>query len=774
MSEAALAPARTATALERLRTMARQRPILAGGVRAVLARHEPHAELEGWGAAVIALANVNAGPGALLSALRIAATLPRVGAPDALARATAGLVVAADICRHGGASASRAALEARYDLGPRLAGRAAEDEATWWRTLAALAREEPEAVAIAARTSGRVVAAAGAGGFEAFVGAGLRSSTEPAARFAFLALETRAAQRVLDRLSGDVTFAMLRGRMQAYATALWGRTIVLLEAPPPRADVARRATISTGAVHVPDVLLGTARAAAPDLYRAMVAHAAAHLVLGGPPTEVGRLKPLQVAIVGLIEDARIESLAMRRFPGLRRLWAPYHTVGPSHLKTAPLILARLARGLFDPAHADDDAIVAKARALFDAEPDLTDPGLSRRIGSILGNDIGQMRIQFDAKSFVIEPAYRDDNLGLWLLPPPPPDADVNALDLHLETARVERRPDDGGDGAPDDAEGRGRAKPIAPDDDGIAVAQYPEWDRAAGIERPDWTTVREVVSPMAPAHRLEAALEADAGLRRRVERLVRAARVGRPTRLKRQPDGLELDLDAAVDAARALRAGETPDEHVFLRKVLRARDLATLIFVDISESTRERALGDLTRERVPSLDRRVIDVEKVALALLGRAMEAARDRFALRAFASDGRDKVRWARLKDFDERFDASAMGRLAGLEPGLSTRLGAALRHAGSELAPLAAARKIVIVLGDGAPSDIDVADPADLVADARRAVLELHAAGIDTFGLTLDPTGRGAGAAIYGRAHDMPVRRVDELPARLSALYFRIARR
>ena len=260
-------------------------------------------------------------------------------------------------------------------------------------------------------------------------------------------------------------------------------------------------------------------------------------------------------------------------------------------------------------------------------------------------------------------------------------------------------------------------------------------------------------------------LAAHAGLRRRVERLVRAARVGLPTRLKRQPDGLDLDIDAAIDAARALRTGEAPDERVYLRKVVRARDLVTLILIDISEST---------RDRVPGLDQRVIDIEKVAVTLLAQTMDAARDTFALRAFASDGRAKVRWSKIKDFNETLDDTALARLAGLEPGFSTRLGAALRHAGTELAPVAATRKIVIVLSDGAPSDIDIVDPAELTEDARRAVLGLRSMGIETFGLTLDPSGQGAGPTIFGVAHHMPVRRMAELPARLSALFFRLARR
>ncbi len=91
--------------------------------------------------------------------------------------------------------------------------------------------------------------------------------------------------------------------------------------------------------------------AARALYRAAAAHAQAHLVLGGPRFPVGKLKPLQIALVTLIEDARIEMLAMRQLPGLRRLWSPYHVAVPAGVSTAPMLLARLARALFDPAYA---------------------------------------------------------------------------------------------------------------------------------------------------------------------------------------------------------------------------------------------------------------------------------------------------------------------------------------------------------------------------------------------------------------------------------------
>ena len=744
----------------RLRTMVQQRPMLMGGYEAALARRgtSSHAEIELWAASVLMLANVNAGPAALLAAFHLTAT---AGSPRAFARMAGALEAAAAICRGAGAGATLASLDAYRDFG---LGLEEDARAAWWRGMVQLAKEAPNCLASAATTTGPIVRDFGAATFEAFVTAALRATREPDRRQALLALSDPEARRLLERLSGEATFQVMQPRLQAFAMALWGRAVSLREMPAPtKLRGQRRASFSAPFVYVPDV--GGTASRAPRLYEAIVAHATAHLVLGDRPFDPGKLKPIQLALVGLIEDARIEALAMRRFPGLFRLWAPFHTVEPSHLKTAPMILARLSRALFDPAYVDDDAIVAKGRALFVAEPTLDDPILSRRIGDVLGNDIGQMRIRFDALQHVIEPIYRDDNLGLWQ---PRDDADTPALDMPLDPARPqpEERENSGGD--PDAASHETNklwARSLTPDERGPVIAHYAEWDRAAGIERPDWTTIRATPVLEASTIRIDQSLAQHAGLSARVSRLVRAARVGLPTRLRRQPDGPELDLDAAVDAVTALRVGQFPGDRLHQRKITRTRDLAVLILVDTSEST---------RDPVPTAGINVLAAEQIAVAVLAQAMESQGDRFALRAFASDGRDDVRYIAIKDFSAPFDRGARARLAGLRSGLSTRLGAALRHAGTELAKVAAIRRVMIVLTDGAPSDIDVADPDDLVVDARRAVLTLHRRGIDVFGLTLDPNGQGAGAAAFGRSNHMPVRRIEELPDRLASVYFRIARR
>jgi nitric oxide reductase activation protein len=197
----------------------------------------------------------------------------------------------------------------------------------------------------------------------------------------------------------------------------------------------------------------------------------------------------------------------------------------------------------------------------------------------------------------------------------------------------------------------------------------------------------------------------------------------------------------------------------------RKRDLTVTILLDVSEST---------RDRVVSVGASVLDVERLAVATLAEALAALHDPFALRAFASAGRDDVRVFCLKEFDEPYGAVVKARLAHLEPHLSTRLGTALRHAGAEIASVRSHRKLILMLTDGEPSDIDVVDPRDLVEDARRAVLGLRSRGIDVFGVTLDPSGAGSGAIVFGRSQHMPVRRLEDLPARLAELYFRLARR
>jgi uncharacterized protein YegL len=752
----------------RLHLLMRQREMLRPVFRETwddLSHHFDATELEAWSDAVLQLANVNAGPACLIAYWEAS----RDGAErEEIAPLLAAAQTAADICRHAGAGAATAALRAlpvatrAFGRGPQLA--------RWWRVMDLLARQAAESVELVAARLNEILAPGTIDAFENFVSAGLRAASgNKARRIAFFSLEDELARRMIARDLGSVTFPETEVELKAFLTALWGRTPLLRSFSTDNNQTAqRRASIAGPLIRLPEVYRGVQGDAARALFRAAAAHAQAHLVLGQGLFPVGTLKPLQIALVNLVEDARIERLAMRQFPGLRRLWSPYHIASPSGVVAVPTLLARLARALFDPDYADADAFVAKGRAMVAAAAArIEDPAISREIGMLLGNDLGQMRVQLNVKTYVVEPVYRDDGLGLWDFGEnAPPSGEV--VELPIEAVRIEQRETSVQDSTSGEMEGEraeiGGARPVAPDQRGVVIAKYPEWDSAHGIERPEWTVVREVGPLLGEPRQIEEALDRAHVLRRRIGRLIRGVRIGRKIRLNRQHEGHDLDIDAVLDAGIALRSGREPDPRVFRSSTSVYRDLSALLLIDISESTRDRLRSGET----------VLDIERLAVSILAEAMDKLGDPFSLLAFASDGREDVKMTSIKSFDEPYDRASKARLAGLSSGLSTRLGAALRHAGSVIGGgTVSARKLVIVLTDGEPSDIDVTEPLMLVEDARRAAVGLHAAGIDTCGVVLGQAGASAASRIFGRGKTMMVHRVEDLPNRLSELYFRLAR-
>lgn len=722
-------------------------------------------ELEAWADTVLTLAHVNAGPTCLIAYWE--ASRHSDGGQEIAPLLAAGQG-AADICRHAGAKSATAALQALPAARRVLGNGPALDR--WWRVMGTLARQAPESIALVAANVGEILAPGTIDAFENFVAAGLKfASGNKARRLAFFTLQDELARRMIAHNPGNVTFSEMEVELKAFVTALWGRSPLLRSFPADSSQTPQRRTSIAGPlIRLPEIYRGVQGKAARALFSAAAAHAQAHLMLGQGLFPVGTLKPLQIALVNLIEDARIETLAIRQLPGLRRLWAPYHVASASGAVGAPTLLARLARALFDPSYADDNSFVAKGREMFAASaPRIGDPAISREIGILLGNDLGQMRVQFNAKTYVVEPVYRDDGLGLWDFGEDAPSSG-EAIELPVDAARVERQeaPDDDGTSREHDEQSQpqGRGRPVAPDDRGVVIAKYPEWDREHRIERAEWTVVREVPARPGDPRKIESALDQADVLRNRIDRLVRSVRIGRSIRLNRQHDGHDLDIDAVLDAGIALRTGREPDPRIFRSSTSMHRDLAALLLIDISESTRDRLASGAT----------ILDVERLAVAVLAEAMDRLGDPFSLLAFASNGREDIKMTTVKSFDEAYDRTCRARLAGLTSGESTRLGTALRHAGHVIGKETAARKLVIVLTDSEPSDIDVSDPLDLVEDARRAAVGLHAAGIDVYGVVLGPPGVQAASRIFSRGNTMMVHRIEDLPGRLSELYFRLARR
>ncbi|MBU1174609.1 MAG: VWA domain-containing protein [Alphaproteobacteria bacterium] len=575
---------------------------------------------------------------------------------------------------------------------------------------------------------------------------------------AYFRLESEEARHLFAQMTSDEGFDELAATLRAYVQALWRFQPLMVGVDDDGTTGTGRSSFLGPLVRVPRAYPGLHGERSRRHYLAAMAHIAAHLVHGQGRIAVGKLKPLQVALISLVEDARVENLAKVELPGLGPLWAGFHTVVPSAATTVDLLLARLARALADPAFEDANPWIDRGRRLFFSDREAWHaPGFARQLGGLLGNDLGQMRIPFNARTYRVEPSYRDDNSGLW---EPSPDDDEHTVD--------EITVDNLADVKPPEQKPRHQDRievEIAPQaGDGILLGHYPEWDHQTGQHRRAWTSVRSYQPKPAPevaALELAASAERVAG---RIERLIRNARVGRPRLLKRQLQGEFLDIDACIRTTIEMRAGATPDPHVYAARETRGRELSTLVVLDISQSTRDR-IGQTTRP--------VIAVEREAVAVLGAAMSHAGDPFAVVGFCSDTRKDVRIYEVKGFGEPFDLAAIRRLGGLRGGLSTRLGAALRHCGDRLDNQRAARRLVLVVTDGEPSDVDVGDPKYLREDARQAVLELNHKGVDVFAVALGTQGQDSLPRIFSRRGYLVIDDIEQLPLRLTQLYHRLAR-
>ncbi|TIO28885.1 nitric oxide reductase activation protein NorD [Mesorhizobium sp.] len=287
-----------------------------------------------------------------------------------------------------------------------------------------------------------------------------------------------------------------------------------------------------------------------------------------------------------------------------------------------------------------------------------------------------------------------------------------------------------------------------------AECTYPEWDYRTGAFLPNHCRVLA-----APASALDERTDPDAATRRLIRRVRRQFEVLRPRHelLKAQIDGADLDLDAVVRARTDLAAGGQGSDRVHLTSRPQAHDLAVTILVDVSLST--DAWFD---------NRRVLDVEKEALLALAHGLAACGDSHSILTFTSRRRDWVRIETVKAFDEPMSAVVEGRIAALKPGYYTRIGAAIRHATAELTKQPNRKKLLLVLTDGKPNDVDHYEGRFALADSRHAVIEARRKGLSVFGVTVDRDAKSYVPAMFGQNGFAIVANIGRLPAALPAIY------
>lgn len=290
---------------------------------------------------------------------------------------------------------------------------------------------------------------------------------------------------------------------------------------------------------------------------------------------------------------------------------------------------------------------------------------------------------------------------------------------------------------------------------------YPEWDVRTHAYMPAHARVlhsRAEGSDLTPAFRTDPRAAARIRAVRRQFEALRPSLVSMPG----FPDGDVLDTERAVRARVDFLASGEGTDRVWRQTRPERRDLAVSILLDVSRST-ESAIPGHGHE-----GRSVIDIEREALAALAWGLDACGDSFAIHAFSSLKRDRVFVQEAKRFDEPMSAAVEGRIGALKPGHYTRLGAAIRHTSQLLTREARKRRLLLVITDGKPNDLDHYEGRHGIEDSRMAVLEARRAGHSVFGVTVDRDGKSWFPRLFGQGAFALIPDPDRLTQALPQIY------
>jgi hypothetical protein len=292
---------------------------------------------------------------------------------------------------------------------------------------------------------------------------------------------------------------------------------------------------------------------------------------------------------------------------------------------------------------------------------------------------------------------------------------------------------------------------------GMRATLYPEWDYRIDDYRINWCRVVEQPADLGSDEFVTATLADQQSLVKSLRRFFEGLRPPAFRRVAGQADGEEVDLDAVVRRIGEQRAGMEGGDRLYIRREKKERHVAVAFLVDISGST-SRQLED---------GRRVIDIEKAGLVLLCEALDAVGDQYGLYAYSGQGRAKVEFLTIKDFDDRLGSSTAHRLGGLVPRQQNRDGAAIRHATAKLLTRAVKNRILVLLSDGRPLDDQYKNDYSL-EDTKTALREARQRGVETFCVTIDREAEHYLRRMYADAQYCVIDRVESLPMKLPRIY------
>ncbi|MFT5260224.1 MAG: nitric oxide reductase NorD protein [Gammaproteobacteria bacterium] len=616
-------------------------------------------------------------------------------------------------------------------------------------------------------------------------------------QLAYFRLESEPAKTMFQQERSGSLFVDHQRKLHYYTRALWNCQFQLRSiSGEGKGRRAVRPALEGTTIKVPDSYDEYGEIDGAHLYMASTVHAAANLMYATQRILADDLTQAELHCIALFADAQIEATAIQRFPGLKRLWrvffVQYQQTGDETIKPNSMLdlCMRMGHALVDSKYQDEHAEINQLAKQHHAVTHLSlDGDTTKSQGLAFYQWLNQTTLIISMRDLENMPLpYRTDHKHLWEFTP----EEREFIDADHVYDSNESRTRDGASGSekssPLEGEGAEAANADSSEDPlpipfellginqeaSISSQQpglehyYDEWDYALQLMRPKWATVIERELPVGDPATIDGILSQHKGVATRLRHLIDAMQPQGLLRKRGYEDGEQIDIEAAIKAMIDIRRGIMPDPKINIRITHHERDFSILLLLDLSQSTNDRIDGTKRGQPGYREAKSILDLTREATGLLSWAIDSIGDNFAVHGFSSDGRSDVRYFRFKDFDDDYDHVAKARLAAMRGSFSTRMGAALRHAGAHLTETAETKKVVLLITDGAPSDIDEKDPETLRHDTKKAVEELRSKNVNTYCVTLDPKADRYVSDIFGANNYTIVDDVEALPSRLTNVF------
>lgn len=501
-------------------------------------------------------------------------------------------------------------------------------------------------------------------------------------------------------------------------------------------------------IRLPDVYEDLDGISAINRYRAALAHIASHKEYT-TSIYADNFSPLQRMAIEYLEDTRIDYLAIQRYPGLKKILLQLHPkpnpreCDPTKESCIRHRLTILSRSILDTDYLDSikNDCCEKDFLYFKEYKEkflkLIKNSLSstQEIANLAISYVAKTRLQSDQlsdiyfKNTLIN--YRDDNRHMWKFHELSDDEEM----FETQNSSIDKE-----------------------ELNHLPPRHYPEWDYNSQTYRPDWVSLYERLHPSKDAKDIDQLLEKNSGIAKRLKKLLDLVKPQDKVRIRFQEEGSELDLDIALRSVIDIKSGTQPETRINMSHKTNNRNISVMLLLDLSESL---------NEKVDGVNQTILQLSQEAVSLLAWSIENLGDKFSIAGFNSNSRHHVDYMHIKGFSENWNDDVKARLSAMTASHSTRMGGAIRHAAHYLNEQKSDKKLLIILTDGQPSDIDTKDEQVLIQDARKSVQELHHLGIYTHCINLDPKADDYVTDIFGKQYTI-IDRVEKLPEELPKIF------